>query len=248
MQYWQFEMPLTPTLATSVTEPQALGVIAVAANGVVIYGAQEGGGTNAVEPGTGAEITDAQYWYGHAAQSGDWHYHASELGQQALDSSTFLGWAMDGYELYGPLDDDSVLDACNGRTVDGVYRYHVRSDAQVDGDADYCDGSSAAIQWNYVLGCYSGDISAASVQDSSTATLPSDCVAISTTATTATLFGADGGAGGQDEDEDEGSTNVGAIVGGVLGGVGGLLALGGIYYYCVRDPPMPKTPPVNSAC
>ena len=65
---WQYEMPLTPTPGTALTEPMGLGVIGVAANGVPIYGAQEGGGTNAVEP-TGS-ITDAQYWWGHAATAG----------------------------------------------------------------------------------------------------------------------------------------------------------------------------------
>ena len=61
-------MPLTPTPGTALTEPMGLGVIGVAANGVPIYGAQESGGTNAVEP-TGS-ITDAQYWWGHAATAG----------------------------------------------------------------------------------------------------------------------------------------------------------------------------------
>ena len=112
-------------------------------------------------------------------QSGDWHYHASELGQQAVDSSTFLGWAMDGYEIYGPLSDDSVLDSCNGMTANGVYRYHVRSDAQVDGAGSYCDGTSPAIKWNYVIGCYKGAMSAATVHDSTTATLPTDCAVAS---------------------------------------------------------------------
>ena len=65
---WQYEMPLTPSPGTALTEPMALGVIGVATNGVPIYGAQEGGGTNAVEP-TGS-ITDAQYWWGHAATAG----------------------------------------------------------------------------------------------------------------------------------------------------------------------------------
>ena len=67
---WQYTMSLTPTTdSAGPTEPMALGVVGVAANGVPIYGAQEGGGENAVEP-TGS-ITDAQYWWGHAATNGD---------------------------------------------------------------------------------------------------------------------------------------------------------------------------------
>ena len=40
----------------------------MAINGVPTYGAQEGGSTNAVEPSPGAQITDAQFWYGHAGK------------------------------------------------------------------------------------------------------------------------------------------------------------------------------------
>ena len=32
----------------------------------------------------------------------------------------------DGFPIYGPLSDDSSLDSCNGRTVNGSYQYHVR--------------------------------------------------------------------------------------------------------------------------
>ena len=61
---------------------------------------------------------------------------------------------------------------------DGTYRYHVRTDEQVNSD-DYCDGTSAAIKWNYVLGCYHGDLTLSQVTDSTTAALPSDCVVAS---------------------------------------------------------------------
>ena len=90
-------MPLNPVKTTTATEPAgasayrlyekrisslresspkflpltALGIVAMSLNGVPAYGAQEGGGTNAAEPAVGAQITDAQYWYGHAAMSGD---------------------------------------------------------------------------------------------------------------------------------------------------------------------------------
>ena len=44
---WQYTMSLTPTTdSAGPTEPMALGVIGVAANGVPIYGAQEGGATS----------------------------------------------------------------------------------------------------------------------------------------------------------------------------------------------------------
>ena len=39
-----------------------LGIIAMSLTGVGIYGAQEGGGTNAVEPAPAEMIQDAKYW------------------------------------------------------------------------------------------------------------------------------------------------------------------------------------------
>ena len=54
-------MPLSGTYKSSTTEPPPLGLLAIAMNGVAIYGAQEGGGTNAADPEAGAQITDAQY-------------------------------------------------------------------------------------------------------------------------------------------------------------------------------------------
>jgi hypothetical protein len=48
------------------------------------------------------------------------------MGEENPSSADFLGYALDGFPIYGPLSDDSVLDACNGQTVDGQYQYHVR--------------------------------------------------------------------------------------------------------------------------
>ena len=67
---------------------------------------------------------------------------------------------MDGFPIYGHLDDDSVLDACNGMVNDdGSYQYHVRTLDQIDGDLEYCNGNSPETNWNYILGCYSGSVS-----------------------------------------------------------------------------------------
>jgi len=37
-----------------------------------------------------------------------------------------IGYTRDGFAVYGPLPDSSDLDACGGRYVGGVYRYHIR--------------------------------------------------------------------------------------------------------------------------
>ena len=147
-------MPLVPTFSGATLEPGALGIIGMSLNGVPTYGAQESGGTNAVE-GTGAIIVP---YYGHAAPSGDWHYHSGEFGKvtnvASYTSTTLLGYAMDGFPIYGPLADASVLDECNGfGATASEYKYHVRTLPQVDEALGYCDGTSPAINWAYVLGC-----------------------------------------------------------------------------------------------
>lgn len=47
------------------------------------------------------------------------------MGEEAPTSTTLLGWALDGFPIYGP-DESLQLDKCNGRTVNGKYQYHVK--------------------------------------------------------------------------------------------------------------------------
>ncbi len=66
-----------------------------------------------------------------SAQNNDWHFHNPHLGQQSPSSESLLAYALDGYPIYGPLEDASGLDACNGRTVNGKYQYHVRVSSSI---------------------------------------------------------------------------------------------------------------------
>ena len=74
---------------------------------------------------------------------------------------SLLGYALDGFPIYGPLSGsksqvDARLDECNGQVLeDGSYRYHVRTPAQVDGAAPHAPPGRAS-NWNYVLGCFAG--------------------------------------------------------------------------------------------
>jgi len=165
---WQIEMPLVPTYVSATIEPPTLGIVAMAINGVPIYGASEGDAGNAVEPAADASVTDAQHWYGHAAQNGDWHYHAPEAGNPdhtPAVESTQIGYALDGFKIFGPLSDSDAanLDICNGRNNlnTGEYQYHVKSKDQIDENLEYCPDASNDnnSNWNYILGCYHGDMS-----------------------------------------------------------------------------------------
>lgn len=173
---WVVEIPLNPSLENSKTEIAPRGIIAMALNGVPTYGPMESSDENAVETATG-QVGGAGYWYGHADGQNRWHVHSPNMGEEFVSSTELLGYAMDGYPMYGPVDDDSVLDACNGvEDGNGNYQYHVRTLDQVDQSLEYCNGSSAETNWNYVLGCYTGSVDSSGVYDSSTYSLPSDCV------------------------------------------------------------------------
>jgi len=173
---WAITIPLNPTVANSKSELGTRGIVGMSLNGVPAYGPQEGGSTNAVEPDNGASITDAQYWYGHAAMSGDWHFHNPHMGQEDPSSTDLLGYALDGFPIYGPVSDASSLDECNGIEENGEYQYHVRDTDQVDSSLTYCNGSNPYNNWNYILGCFSGSLADTEVEDSTSFSLPVDCV------------------------------------------------------------------------
>ena len=185
-QFWQIELPLYPEndySENNLTELPRMNIQAIALSGIPIYGATESGGTNAVE---GGEVADAGFWYGHAAIGGIWHYHTPKLGEEVVTEhgeDTLLGFAMDGFPLYGPVADDSILDECNGRFLDAndpsSYRYHTRHAGQIDSSLTYCQsGSSPVNNWRYILGCYKGNAENTIVrtQYNMWGNIPQDCV------------------------------------------------------------------------
>mmetsp|Transcript_20346 Transcript_20346/g.56601 ORF Transcript_20346/g.56601 Transcript_20346/m.56601 type:complete len:429 (+) Transcript_20346:200-1486(+) len=179
---WAVEIPLNPVEnEEGLREVPIRGMIAMAVNGVPAYGPQESDSLNAVEVSESTK-SGAGFWYGHAGADNSWHVHNPNMGKETVTSDDFLGYSMDGFPIYGPLDDDTLLDACNGITNDdGSYQYHVRTFEQVDEDLDYCNGDSPATNWNYILGCYKGTPDDSKAYVSTTYTLPSDCVLESTT-------------------------------------------------------------------
>jgi len=183
---WHVELPLVPSkMSSGRKEVQRMGINAMALNGVPLYGATENDeASNAVLPTEDSLVQDANCWYGHASQQSHWHYHSPTFGSENFEaaSDTLLGYALDGFPIYGPLSDEEAAqtDLCNGVTgSDGSYRYHIKTIPQVPtGNDAYCPSGSNPTynQWNYILGCYKGDISNTLVKDSTQASLPSDCV------------------------------------------------------------------------
>ena len=110
---WAVEIPLNPVLGDRKEVP-IRGMLAMALNGVPAYGPQEADGANAVEVMAGMGVQDAQFWYGHAGPNSAWHVHNPQMGMESESATTLLGYAMDGFPIYGHLDDPKDLDPNGG--------------------------------------------------------------------------------------------------------------------------------------
>lgn len=138
VQDFQFRLPLEPKLAQKVTRVP-MGPIGMALNGVVFFNPFEAGGMNAVE---GYSEVWLDSCCGHPQQHGVYHYHKypscvkSPFPDDGKQHSPILGFAWDGFPIYGPYEEAGVmakdlkgstaLDVCNGHQdrVRG-YHYHV---------------------------------------------------------------------------------------------------------------------------
>ena len=126
------------------------GQVGVAKNGVPIYNGLDAGNRDAVA----WEVQDS--CSGHPQQSGQYHYHSIPPclndGESRKAHSKLVGWALDGFPIYGERGEDgdelsnADLDVCHGHThkvkLDGekvrTYHYH--------GTAGY----------PYTVGCFRG--------------------------------------------------------------------------------------------
>jgi len=138
VQNFTFRFPLAPKKADKVTRVP-MGPIGMANNGVVFFNPFEAGGMNAVE---GYSEVWLDSCCGHPQQTGVYHYHKypscvkSPFPDNGKQHSPILGFAFDGFPIYGPyesegvmardLKDANALDACNGHSDDARgYHYHV---------------------------------------------------------------------------------------------------------------------------
>jgi YHYH protein len=146
-QTLDWALPATPTVAA---RPSCLGggAIGVLLTGSVIYNALDAGGRDAVAH----EVQDA--CQGHPDPSGTYHYHAltSCLEGATNTPSKLIGYALDGFGIYGPRDETGKL--------------------LTNADLDECHGRSSQVLWNgkpvvmyhyvatyeypYTLGCFRG--------------------------------------------------------------------------------------------
>lgn len=152
VQDFTFYLPLQPKKSRTVMRVP-MGPIGMAINGVVYFNPFEAGGMNAVE---GYSEVWLDSCCGHPQQHGVYHYHKnpscvkSPFPDDGQVHSPIIGFAFDGFPLYGPyegpeqlakdLKGKQALDVCNGHEdAERGYHYHVTGE-----------------QFPYILGGYAG--------------------------------------------------------------------------------------------
>ncbi len=136
-QTFSFQVPLNPTV--NATPTCVGGEVGIATTGVALFSAFDAGGRDAVA----VEVQD--HCQGHPQSSGAYHYHGYSScfdDPQTGEHSPLLGYAFDGFGIYGIYTDGGVelstsdLDECHGHTGlvewDGkmvtMYHYHFTQD------------------------------------------------------------------------------------------------------------------------
>jgi YHYH protein len=128
-QNYKFYIPLEPKPADK-PRKTPFGPIGVAINGIPFYNQYNAEGADAVK----VEVFDS--CCGHPDPQGRYHYHKypvcvkSPFKDEAGKHSPLIGYAFDGYAIYGPNGEDGKpptdLDECNGHTdAEHGYHYHV---------------------------------------------------------------------------------------------------------------------------
>ena len=153
-QAYRFYIPLYPELAEEPSETP-MGPIGIAITGALFFNQYNALHQDAVE----VEVFDD--CNGHPDQRGLYHYHQNPICiSETLDEpdqhSFLIGYAFDGFPIYGPLGEKGEppddLNKCNGHVgatpenEDEIYHYHVTAEPP------------------YVLGCYAGIVEARNIQ------------------------------------------------------------------------------------
>ena len=116
-----FKIPLNPTEASTKTST-SLGPMGIAINGVPLF--NQYAGPN--QPLAG-EINSFDQYNGHPQQSGQYHYHVEPLYITTKNTkSGLIGFLLDGYPVYGPLENGKTLTTADLGYVPRAYRSNHR--------------------------------------------------------------------------------------------------------------------------
>lgn len=142
---YTFKIPVQPAAAASKSATPG-GPIGISINGVPFFNQYNGMGS----PLGAEELNTFDQWDGHPTPMNAYHYHAEPWYlTETAGSDKLLGFLLDGFPVYGPMENGAVLtnddlDAYHGHTgatedfPDGIYHYHITSEAPyINGDGFY---------------------------------------------------------------------------------------------------------------
>ena len=143
-QTYVFRIPLKPAKAAQASATP-LGPIGLAFNGVPFFNQYNGQN----RPLT-MEIDSFDQYNGHPTPTNAYHYHVEPVSlTKSSGSSALLGFLLDGFPVYGPVEGgrrltNADLDALHGHTAvtadypNGTYHYHVTdADPYINGAGFY---------------------------------------------------------------------------------------------------------------
>lgn len=143
-QNFVFKIPINPAKATT-SAATPMGPMGISINGVPIYNQYAAGNAPLTN-----EINSFDQYNGHPQNTGQYHYHVEPLFiTNAKGRNALIGFLLDGYPVYGPLENgvvltSSQLDAYHGHTSatadypNGIYHYHITADVPyINGNGFY---------------------------------------------------------------------------------------------------------------
>lgn len=121
-----WSIPLNPVIAdvpVSLDTALHTGAVAIAVNGVPVFNPENNRGEFS------QDIGELDAFGGHCGRADDYHYHIAPVHLTPKGpKKTPVGWALDGYKLYGYEEPDGTaatnLDQHLGHLWNGEYHYH----------------------------------------------------------------------------------------------------------------------------
>lgn len=172
-QTYRWQIPLNPVEAAAPSDIPLLGPIAIAVNGLPIFGPNEAPVDDYGDPFLD-QILD--YCNGHTAHGGVYHYHARPnclFTDTEGTTSLVIGYAFDGYPILTPyqcVDSECTsvekVESSWQRTSDVRNAWEAHKYVEGSGDLDECNGTYlpdgsyayfATDTFPYFLGCYHGE-------------------------------------------------------------------------------------------
>lgn len=134
VQDYTFEVPANPVIATTTEDKECVtDSVGVALNGVPIYGGAVSADCDILDvTDADAEWTSFDFCGGHGRClgndcAGDYHYHfpasclETQIGNLSDGHSPQIGWALDGFPIYGPFGPGGTVMSHTEQGCSGTY-------------------------------------------------------------------------------------------------------------------------------